>query len=218
MRLKYRIPLMIIAIMLVITVFIGSSYSLWKVTDTQTTANVIKTGCFEISFQEESASINLTNTYPMPDAKGLKTVPYIFTLTNTCDIDANYTVYLNVLSDKTREGSTPLADTYIKYSLAEEKASLAVANSLESAKLSEATNNSTDLGNFTYENNKSITTSYALKTGSLKGRTGDSPTGDSVTYNLRLWIDDTATKDIAGQTFEAAISTVATTKPNTPAS
>ena len=113
MRLRYRIPLAIIAIMMVVTLSIGSSYALWKVTKEQDVANIITTGCFEVSFIEESNSINLTNTFPITDEKGLTTTPYVFTLKNTCTIDADYTIYLNTLN--LTNGKTKIADNLIKY-------------------------------------------------------------------------------------------------------
>lgn len=190
MRLRYRIPLAVIAIMMVVTMFLGSSYALWKVTKYQPTANVIETGCFELTFTEQSSSINLTNAYPITDEKGLKTTPYTFTLKNTCTIDAQYIVYLNTL--KTAE--TKIDDSLIKYSLLKTGDSISVANPLSTATL----NN--DVSSFTYD--KDLLTSYSLVTGTLAQN-------EQVQYNLRLWIDESATTAINGYTFEAGIATIA---------
>lgn len=211
MRLRYRIPLAVIAIFMVLTLFMASSYALWKVTIYQETENIIETGCFSIEFQDKSSSINLGNTYPMSDTNGMKTVPYVFTLKNTCTVDANYTLYLNTLE----VDGVKLADNLIKYSLVKEGGAVATAQ-----KLSTATPN-IDKSHFTYT--KNILNSYELGTGSLKGKTSeDSDDGGAVTYSLRLWIDESGknavrdkagnivTPGIDGQTFEAGISTIAT--------
>lgn len=190
MRLRYRIPLAIIAIMLVITMFLGSSYALWKVTKYQETANVIETGCFELSFTEQSSSISLKNTYPITDEKGLKTTPYMFTLKNTCTIAADYKVYLNTLEPT----GTKITDTLIKYSLQKTGGSVAVASLLSGATVNK------DVTNFTYD--KNLLTSYEIATGTLQPE-------ESAQYSLRLWIDESATTAINGQSFEAGIATVA---------
>lgn len=190
MRLRYRIPLAVIAVMLVITMFLGSSYALWKVTKYQETTNIIETGCFELSFTEQSSSISLKNTYPITDEKGLKTTPYMFTLKNTCTIAADYKVYLNTLETT----GTKITDSLIKYSLQKTGDSVAVASLLGAATVN------SDVTNFTYD--KNLLTSYELATGTLQPE-------DSVQYSLRLWIDESATTAINGQTFEAGIATVA---------
>lgn len=197
MRLKYRIPLALIAILMVVTLFIASSYALWKVTIYQETENIIETGCFSLSF-EEADSINLDNTYPMTSESGMKTKPYQFTIRNTCTVDAKYTIYLNTLAVT----GTKLDDSLIKYSLIKTGGAVAVATNLNTA----TTN--LDTSHFTFD--KKILKSYEIGSGTLKGKSSEtSNDGASDTYNLRLWIDEKATKTIAGQTFEAGISTIA---------
>lgn len=198
MRLKYRIPLAIIVILLVITLFVGSSYALWKVTVYQEGVNVINAGCFELEFIEQSSSINLNNAYPISDEKGLKTTPYIFKLKNNCTIDAKYTLYLNTLEVT----GTKISDNFIKYAITKETDVLVTANNLSTATINPS------IANFTYD--KNLITSYEISTGTLKGRSSSTvDDGEEITYSLRLWIDESATKEIGGETFEAAITSVA---------
>lgn len=198
MRLKYRIPLATIAILMVATLFIASSYALWKVTIYQETENIIETGCFSLEFQDISSSINLDNTYPMSNEKGMKMKPYEFKITNTCTVDAKYTIYLNTLEVE----GTKLNDHLIKYSLLKTDGAVAVATTLDTAK------ENLDISHFSFD--KGIEKSYEIGTGTLKGKTAEeSSDGESATYSLRLWIDESATNSIAGQTFEAGISTIA---------
>lgn len=196
MRLRYRIPLAVIAIFMVITLFIASSYALWKVTVYQETENIIETGCFSLTF-EDSSSINLDNTYPMTDESGMKMIPYTFTITNTCTVDAKYTVYLNTLD----VNGEKLDDSLIKYSLVKTDGALNVAQALDAAKTN------IDKTHFSFD--KDILKSYEIATGTLKGKTTEDGNGESATYNLRLWIDESGTNEIGGQTFEAGISTIA---------
>ncbi len=211
MRLRYRIPLAVIAIFMVMTLFMASSYALWKVTIYQETENIIETGCFSLEFKDESSSINLGNTYPMSNESGMKTIPYIFTVKNTCTVDAKYTIYLNTLE----VDGVKLEDSLINYSLVKVDGALATAQTLDTAKTN------MDTSHFTFT--KKILKSYELETSTLKGKTDEnSDDGGSATYSLRLWIDESGknavrdkegnviTPGIEGQTFEAGISTIAT--------
>ena len=211
MRLRYKIPLALIAIMIVITMFIGSSYALWRVTDYQASVNVIGTGCFEIEFNDtNSSSINLANAYPISNEKGLVTKPYTFTIKNNCTIDAEYKVYLNTLNVEQNK----IPDNLIEYSIKKSGDVTAVANLLSSATLNDETSQ------FSYDN-KSLLNSYIIATGNLKGRSTENvDDGEQETYNLRLWIDESAENIKSGEpetdktidetySFEAAISTVA---------
>lgn len=198
MSLKYRIPLALISILMVITLFIASSYALWKVTIYQETENIIESGCFSISFENVSNSINLDNTYPMSNTSGMKTTPYVFKLTNTCTVDAKYTIYLNTLA----VSGTKLDDGIIKYALVETDGALSTAQKLNTATVN------LDKSHFTFD--KSILTSYEIGSGTLKGKTSDSSSdGGTATYSLRLWIDESAGNSIFNQTFEAGVSTIA---------
>lgn len=181
MRLRYRIPLAVIAIMMVMTLFVGSSYALWKVTKYQESENVIATGCFDVSFIEKTPSINLTDAYPITDVKGRETAPYTFVIENICTTDVKYTVYLNTLAVDTAH---KIPDGLIKYYLVEEKDASGTANLLNSAN-----KNTTDIGSFDY----AFDTSYILREGTLKGRSSkDVADGGKATFSLRLWIDSTA--------------------------
>ena len=83
------IVLTVIGILLLLSLMIGISYSLWRVNLFQTTANTLVTDCFNITFTEEN-NIELLNTYPMYDEDGSKLTPYTFTIKNNC---ASYATY-----------------------------------------------------------------------------------------------------------------------------
>ena len=52
----------------------------------------MQVGTLRVDFSDENA-INLTNAAPMTDENGLKTTPYTFTITNSGDMGAYYTVF-----------------------------------------------------------------------------------------------------------------------------
>lgn len=77
------------------------SYALWFAAKEQTGMNQIKSSCFNISLENEKNEINLQNSFPILNEEGKKLVPYSFTITNTCDIFASYTITLDLLEDST---------------------------------------------------------------------------------------------------------------------
>lgn len=101
MRLKSRILLISTIIIFILTIFIGTSYSLWQTINTQDSVNTATTKCFNVEITSQKNSITLENAYPISNEKGKKLTPFSFTITNTCDIFASYTVSLESLKGTT---------------------------------------------------------------------------------------------------------------------
>ena len=154
--------LIIMGILIVLLGTIGISYAYWILTYTQTGVNKVAASCFSLSLTNEKNNINLSNAYPILDEEGKKLTPYSFTITNTCDLFASYTVNLEMLEDNTM----PLK--YINSMLNNE--SVTKLSALEDAKTT-------------------INGAVASKI-LVKGALG---AGDSVDYNLRLWIAEDVT-------------------------
>mgnify|MGYP004581653205 FL=1 len=104
MRKAYKIILMVISILLIGSIIIGTSYSMWVKTAIQKEQNIVNSSCFDIEFTE-SSDINLTNAIPISDEAGLKKKPYTFTLKNTCNMNSKVTIALDVLSTSTMSSS-----------------------------------------------------------------------------------------------------------------
>ena len=104
MRKSYKIILMVISILLIGSIIIGTSYSMWVKTAIQKEQNIVNSSCFDIEFTE-SSSINLANAIPISDEAGLKKKPYTFTLKNTCNMNSKVTIALDVLSTSTMSSS-----------------------------------------------------------------------------------------------------------------
>ena len=203
MKLKYKFLLLLIAISLVGCLYVSQSYAFWMVTNEQKATNQITSGCFNINFTDTSTnSINLNNTYPVPDSLGLQETPYKFTITNACTIAANYTITLNSLS------TNGIDDTKIKYALYKK-----VDNGKPSSGtlLSNATVNSTTSGLGVANLKKS----YSIGSGSLAAgsRSGSSITnGGSDVYDLYIWIDNNAGNEVMNQTFSASVNVIVSAK------
>ena len=105
--------ILIIAVLCVITLFIGTSYAL--LTNFDKTDNVITIKSGNLTMTVANDLITLSNKLPESDTDGLtNATPVIITLTNTGTIDImKYDVKL-VKEDSTTNVST-LEDQYIKY-------------------------------------------------------------------------------------------------------
>ena len=104
MRKLYKIILIVISILLIGSIIIGTSYSMWVKTAVQKEKNIVNSSCFDIEFTE-SSSINLASAIPISDEAGLKKKPYTFTLKNTCNMNSKVTIALDVLSTSTMSSS-----------------------------------------------------------------------------------------------------------------
>lgn len=99
---KKNIVLVGIGLLLLFLLGIGVSYSMWNMTNTQEKNNVIASSeCFDVTITNQENSINLQNTYPISNEKGRQLTPFSFSITNTCDIFASYTVNLESLKNST---------------------------------------------------------------------------------------------------------------------
>ena len=98
---KQRKLLLSIGILIAVCTVIGISYAYWILTYSQEGVNRISTSCFSLSLTNEKNDINLENAYPILDEEGKTLTPYSFTITNTCDLFASYTVNLEMLENST---------------------------------------------------------------------------------------------------------------------
>ncbi len=149
---KRKKGLTIIGIFIVLCAIIGASYAYWLFTRNQTTMNKLLVGCFTLSLNNEQNDINLQKTYPISDEEGASLVPYSFTITNTCDLFADYTINLEVLEE------TTLDSKYIRVMLNNEavqnlneyeSTTTSIAGSLDSKVLAKGSLGSGDSADYT---------------------------------------------------------------------
>lgn len=169
-----------ILLLLILTVT-GVSYAYWNLNYQQQNSNIASTNCFELTFNDNTEAINLTNIVPTEDEEGLKEKGYSFTIKNTCNTIATYEVNLEdiLASSNTKQ----LPNKYIKVSLND--GTPKVLNTYEEVKptIEEATN------------------SFKLTSGSLKP-------DEEATYELKLWMDSEtpAIDEVMSATFESKIT------------
>lgn len=188
MRKGYKITLGVLTIMILVTITIGTSYSYYSVSDVQENPNTLTSTCFNITYAENSSSINLTNSYPMSEANALGLSPYSFTITNTCGAGnqtVNYVVTLNTLT-----ASLSTLTSSLNYKL-NKTAPTAVVGTTGTLTTPYALNPNV-------KTSEGIDTSYSLEVGTLAP-------GEAKTFNLYLWINENAANDVMGQSFEGKV-------------
>ena len=96
-----KIKVLIISILCILTITIGLSYGYYLLNKIQENNNIAGSKCFNLEFTNEKNAISLDNMYPISDEEGRKLTPYSFTITNTCDMLAGYTVNMEMLEGTT---------------------------------------------------------------------------------------------------------------------
>lgn len=132
----------IVLIVSVILMLIGLSYGYFFIRKNQENNNVAGSECFKLEFSNESEAINLSNMYPISDEEGKKQVPYSFTITNTCDMLAGYTVNMEMLEGTTLNSKyldVLVNNEEIKLLSTYEATDTVIANSTESRILTKGT-------------------------------------------------------------------------------
>ena len=132
----------IVLVVSVILMLIGLSYGYFFIRKNQENNNLAGSECFKLEFSNESEAINLSNMYPISDEEGKKQVPYSFTITNTCDMLAGYTVNMEMLEGTTLNSKyldVLVNNEEIKLLSTYEATDTVIANSTESRILTKGT-------------------------------------------------------------------------------
>lgn len=153
----------VVSVFLILIAVFSASYAIFKVQVSGTKNFRITVGSLDFEIQNEKNAIRLSNAYPMTDATGQTLTPYTFTLTNTGDMSADYTISL-------------VEDT-------EQKNACVGCQFLTSDKLRFSLKEGTSIvsGPALLSSNNSI-----LTTGSIN-------IGETKNFELRLWLREDAT-------------------------
>ncbi len=197
MKLRYKVGLVAVGILIIVSLYLVQSYALW-VTRFDGNDNILSIGCFDVSLEELSKPISLNNTYPMSDQKGLTQTPYTFTIKNTCNTAAEYTITLNTLKTATMDKSKIKFAFTTGSDVPTSGVNLGTYASISS-------NINTDLAYLQTENilGTNLNESIILQKGTLEKE------NDTETFNLYLWIDSTAGNEVQGQKFLASVNVLA---------
>jgi len=182
---KTKLSLLIGGISLLMVGTASLSFAFLSVSKKQDVANNFTSGCLNISIENESASINLSNTYPITDLEGLESTGYTFTIKNTCSTSSNYMINLESLNKTTNTLDTQ----YIKTSLSSDTMDNLIQK-LDS-----------DLVTKAYIDESYV--SHNLYKGTIEGKS-------TKEFNLKLWIDyDTTKEQGMSKTYTSKINVIA---------
>ena len=193
---KQERNLLIIAGVLLVAV-IGVTYAWLTQTIDKTKTNIIKAGTLELVYKNESEGIYLSGekAQPVSDEEGKKYTPYKFTLKNTGDFKADYTIYLDDTTtykdgeeEITIEKDKFMKNAFVKYRLLS-------SNTYTTDTKPEGTSNieTLQLLSDLEESPKRV-----LEEGTLAA-------GESKDYELTLWISSEADNSVVGTTFAGKI-------------
>ena len=96
-----KFKILTISMLCILTITIGLSYGYYLLNKVQDNNNLASSKCFKLELTNEKNNITLDNMYPISDEEGKKLTPYSFTITNTCDMLAGYTVNMEMLEGTT---------------------------------------------------------------------------------------------------------------------
>ena len=111
---KKKIIILSIAIIGLLLVVTGVTYSILSFRVEGNEVNIVKAGILKIDIAGNNP-VTLQEAYPISTDKGMEGEPYTFTVSNTGDIDAVYRIYLDDV--ELDAGIERLSDSSIRYSL-----------------------------------------------------------------------------------------------------
>ena len=156
------------SLLIIVLLIMGVSFAVFQNFARQSgTNNLGATNCFSVTFEGVNNAINLANDYPIPDSEGLERDPYTFKVTNNCNQYLSLSIGVETLS------TSEIPSNLIKGVIVSNGGTPTSASILSSGKTMEAQNGGT---------------AYELLTDVLGAKA-------SKTYDLRLWFDESMTKE-----------------------
>ena len=156
------------SLLIIVLLIMGVSFAVFQNFARQSgTNNLGATNCFSVTFEGVNNAINLANDYPIPDSEGLERSPYTFKVTNNCNQYLTLSIGVETLI------TSEIPSNLIKGVIVKNGGIPTSAMLLSSGKTMEAQNGGT---------------AYELLTDGIGANS-------SKTYDLRLWFDESMTKE-----------------------
>lgn len=99
MKKGYIKALIVLVCLLTASLFISTSYGLWKITSPKDDIVSFNNGCFEIISLDEQITIN--DMQPLSIENGKALTPYTYSIKNTCNEEKEVEIRLNILDSNT---------------------------------------------------------------------------------------------------------------------
>ena len=162
----------------VLVIVMAVSYAYIAYYNRQKGINVIESECIQIEMEELSDAINLKGAYPISNESVEKLKPFTFKLTNTCTMNVDYNINLEVLEVENRMPShnvgIKLDEEEIKTLTAEIETKVIETEEYQAVE------------------------SYRLGTSSLKPK-------ESKTHNLKVWLHESADNASQNKVFQSKV-------------
>ena len=156
------------SLLIIVLLIMGVSFAVFQNFARQSgTNNLGATNCFSVTFEGVNNAINLANDYPIPDSEGLEREPYTFKVTNNCNQYLTLSIGVETLS------TSEIPSNLIKGVIVKNGVIPTSAMLLSSGKTMKEQNGGT---------------AYELLTDGLGAKA-------SKTYDLRLWFDESMTRE-----------------------
>ena len=194
---KVAIFLTFISILITVSITAGLTYAYLSVSRIEKDPNTLETACFNVSFNGEN-SINLgANSYyafPMTWDTAQKLTPYTITITNNCDeeLETSKISYNILLTNKNVKPTAGDLASVINYRFIPRNKTAEAIESYRSAPIF-------TLPSSVVKNEDYVQIDGKPEIRSLKEATLSK--GESITYDLYLWIDDQADNKVMNYTF-----------------
>ena len=181
---KRELTITVVSIFAVLVVSMGSAFAVFTSFASSKDYNEVVVGTLKIKYTSEDNQaggygdkINLSDAFPEDDATGKARTPYKFTITNEGTLPAEYTV--SIKDDQEMIAEEQCEDLQL------DKSKVKISIDGKDAKLL------SELKDATGEN-------YIIDSGNLG-------TGESKTYELRMWISNDAGNEVLGKHFHGKI-------------
>src|SRR5574344_1599651 len=183
-KIRNQKRILIGCLIITVLIMIGFTYAYYRKTVTQTSPNTGATlTCLNTTLTDKTSAINIAEAIAIPDAEGLTTDPYTFTITNNCSTYVKASINLEVLSTSTFDSS------HIRVALVGEGITPTASSILSSNQTATAT--------------ISGATSYTIKTNVILGPNSNK------SFDLRAWVDkDTTLEQGMNKIFNSKITVV----------
>lgn len=177
MKKVYVRTLIVLVCLLTASLFLSTSYGLWKITSSEEEIMAISNGCFEIIYST-GEQITISDMKPLNMENGKALTPYTYSIKNTCSEEKEVELRLNILDTNTLDikGLTVF---------------MAGDSSLEPTKYNDLKNSRTTM--------ESIGSSKILNNIIVKPNS-------TVRTNLKIWLDEKEVSSVdANQVFNAVV-------------
>ncbi len=178
MKKKYKVMILSFGILLMISIMVSISYAYYIFSVSQSTTNVVRADCFEITFNDGNA-VNISNGVPLSDEEAMAETPYTFTIKNVCNHAMNYDINVETLN------STNIDLNVVDFKL----------NGSLKKNLGSISNNDSSV----IVNKSGVASSKTIYSNVLTS-------GEEKTFKLKFWVDEDATiEQSANKSFSSKV-------------